>query len=144
MRTDTPYNIKELFDDIETENCVYKAVSYHRNGTANKSQWLIDVFDEIVLFVNAITLEYIVGTRGWNVLVRNQQLVPIGVTVQGEPSYIGRFTSTGNGEWHGYPGDYKRSVSDIPHSKVLHKWVENAYITKAAMLRIQLQKPCNL
>ena len=143
MRTDIPYNIKELFD-IGKENYVYKAVSYHRNGTANKSQWQIGVFDEIVLFANAIKLEYIVENRGWNVFLQHQQLLPVGVTAQGEPSYIGRFTSTGNGEWHGYPGDYKRSVSDIPHSRVLHKWVENAYITKASMLRIQQQRPCNL
>lgn len=143
MRTDTPYNIKELFN-IGTEDCVYKAVSYHRNGTADKSQWQIEVFDEIVLFANAVTLGYIVGNRGWNVMVHDQQLVPIGVTTQGEPSYIGRFAFTGNGEWHGYPGDYKRSVSDIPSTKVLYKWVENAYITKATMSRIQKQKPCNL
>ena len=54
MRTDTPYNIKELFN-IGTKDCVYKAVSYHRNGTADKSQWQIEVFDEIVLFANAKT-----------------------------------------------------------------------------------------
>lgn len=146
MRTDTPYNINDLFG-IKVEdysNYVYKAVSYHRNGTAHKSQWIIGVDEEIGLFVYAITANSIGECRGWALYIKDGVRNVVGLTIDREESYIGVFERSTELEWHGYPGDYKRSDKDIPHTTILQNWKNNGYITKSHMSHIQHQQPCNL
>lgn len=146
MRTDTPYNINDLFG-INADvfgNYVYKAVSYHRNGTANKSRWIIGVDEEIGLFAYAIVAKSIYEYRGWALYIEDGVRYVVGRTVSGEDSYIGVFTRSTEIEWHGYPGDYKRSDKDIPHTAVLQNWKNNGYITKSHMFHILHQQPCNL
>lgn len=144
-RTDVPYNVKEEYDlkNVEGEYC-YKAVSYHRNGTNGKARWTITVDEEIGLFVDAIMEDTIIGTNGWVLLIRDGQRIKVGVTANHEDSYIGRFRRSTDVEWHGYPGNYRGDVGDIPPGKVLQNWANNLYIRKSDILRIQTQKPCNL
>ena len=108
-RTDVTYNIKEEF---ELEGIVdeyrYMAVSYHRNGTSGKSQWMISVDEEIGLFADAIKEDNIISNNGWMLLIRDGQRRKVGVTANHEDSYIGRFRRSTEVEWHGYPGDYSQ------------------------------------
>ena len=146
MRTDTPYDINVMFDlDAEEYGSyTYKAVSFHRNGTSRKSQWKISVDEEVNFFVTAIEKKHIHKDRGWEISIKNGIKKSIGRTVKGEDSYIGVFECSTKLEWHGYPGDYKRSDKDIPPTTILQEWVNNKYITKSHMSHIQLQMPCNL
>lgn len=146
MRTDTPYDINALYgiDAKEKGNYVYKAVSYHRNGTANKSQWTIGVDEEVGLFVYAIETKSIGESRGWTLYIKSGVRKVVGLTVDGGESYIGVFERSTESEWHGYPGDYKRSDKDIPHTAILQKWANSGYISKSHMSHIQHQQSCNL
>ena len=47
-RTDTEYDMAVEYPLLEISG-YYKAVSFHRNGTPDKSQWTISVDDEFDL-----------------------------------------------------------------------------------------------
>lgn len=137
-RTDTIYEIS-----VVEPHCFYKAVSYHRNGTKGKSQWRITVDEEISVFVWSLATESFKEDKAWGLYLNGNTPQVIGVLENGEASYLGRFAGTNN-EWHGYPGDYKRTRGDIPPFAILLDWTSQNYISKSSMLRIQRQLPCSL
>ena len=124
---------------------IYRAVSYHRNGTAGKSQWIISVDEEIDLFAVAKKEGYAAYGVGHAVWVVDSHLVDLGLTVNGNFTKMARFEDgTHTDNWHGYPANYMLAKSDIPPTGVLKKWVDNSFISKSDITKIQKQRPCKL
>lgn len=144
FRTDIDYNMAEEFPDDNITG-IYRAVSYHRNGTKSKSQWLISVDDEIGLFANAKKEGYTSIGTGHSVWVVDSQLLDLGITTSGITTKLARFVDgTHTDNWHGYPANYISAKSDIPPTCVLHKWADQNFISKSDITKIQKQRPCKL
>lgn len=143
-RTDTDYDMSIEYPEKNITG-IYTAVSYHRNGTANKSQWTISVDEEIDLFADTKQKGQIYEDKGHALWVIDAKAEVLGLTEKGNETRLARFED-GNriDHWHGYPANYLKAKNDIPPMELLLKWRNQNLITKADITRLKQQKPCSL
>ena len=116
-RTDIDYDMSVEYPEYEIKG-YYKSVSYHRNGTADKSQWSISVDDKAGV---------------------------LGYTEHYSETRLARFIDgSRSNHWHGYPANYLRAKNDIPPISLLRIWKERGLIGKSDITRMKYQKPCSL
>lgn len=143
-RTDTDYDMSVEYPDYEI-NGYYKSVSYHRNGTAGKSQWIITVDNEIDLFAKAKRDEQIFDNNGYAIWVIDEKTGVLGYTENNSETRLARFVDGSRSDhWHGYPANYLKKKNDIPPMTLLKKWKEKGLIEKSDLTRMKYQKPCSL
>lgn len=143
-RTDVEYDMSSEYPDYEIVG-YYKAVSYHRNGTAGKSQWSIPVDDEFDLFAKAKKDGQIFDDKGYALWIVGDAACVLGVTEHESKTRLARFVDgTRTDHWHGYPANYLRAKNDIPPMSLLRQWKDDGLIEKSDITRLKLQKPCSL
>jgi hypothetical protein len=143
-RTDVEYDMSTEYPDYEIAG-YYKAVSYHRNGTAGKSQWTISVDDEFDLFAKAKRDGQIFDDKGYALWIVADAACVLGITEHESETRLARFEDgTRSDHWHGYPANYLRAKNDIPPMSLLRQWKESGLIEKSDITRLKLQKPCSL
>lgn len=143
-RTDVEYDISAEYPAYGIDG-FYKAVSYHRNGTADKSQWIISVDEEFELFAMTKRDGQIYDDKGYNLWVVNDKTQVLGYTEHGSETRMARFEDgTRSNHWHGYPANYMRAKNDIPPMPLLREWKEKGFIEKSEIKRMKNQKPCSL
>lgn len=73
------------------------------------------------------------------------RLHKVGVNFHGESLVLGKFVDgIANGNWHGYPADYRRNPRDRPPISVLKSWVNQGHIKKHQHAKISRGQKCNL
>ena len=143
-RTDTEYDMAVEYPLLEISG-YYKAVSFHRNGTPDKSQWTISVDDEFDLFAKTKLDGQIYDDKGYNLWIVNETAEVLGYTEHGSETRMARFEDgTRSDHWHGYPANYLRAKNDIPPMALLRDWKAKGLIRKSDITRIKQQKPCSL
>lgn len=126
-------------------NGYYKSVSYHRNGTAYKSQWIISVDDEFDLFAKAKRDNQIFDNKGYAIWVIDDKSSVLGYTEHNSETRLARFIDgSRSNHWHGYPANYLRAKNDIPPISLLRIWKDRGLISKSDITRMKYQKPCSL
>ena len=132
MNLDTLYNLTTIYpyDNVDGN---YMAVSYHRNGNPQKSQWSISVEEEFESFKISRQQNWHNEKRGWG-LHPKDPFSTIGRTTANNNVVIAIFQEMSpNGQnvddiWHGYPADIRGKINDIPTVDVLRSWLTNGYI----------------
>lgn len=143
-RTDVEYDMIEEFPDYKID-VFYKAVSYHRNGTTGKSQWIISVDEEIELFAKTKRDNQIFDDKGYALWIVSDAACVLGLTERNSETRIARFEDgTRSNHWHGYPANYLRAKNDIPPMALLKQWKDRGFIEKSDITRLKQQKPCSL
>ena len=143
-RTDVEYDMATEYPDYQIAG-FYKAVSYHRNGTSDKSQWTISVDDEFDLFAQTKHDGQIYDDKGYNLWIVNDMVEVLGYTEHGSETRMARFEDgTRSNHWHGYPANYLRAKNDIPPMSLLREWKKKGLIEKSDITRLKQQKPCSL
>ena len=143
-RTDIEYNIAMEYPGYNIEGC-YTSVSYHRNGTANKSQWAVSVDIEFDLFAKAKNDGQIFDDKGYSLWILDGEAKVLGYTEHSSETRLARFEDgTRSNRWHGYPANYLKTKNDIPPMSLLIKWKESGIIEKSVITRLKQQKPCVL
>lgn len=121
----------------------YKSLNYHRNGNPIKAQWIIPVDEEIDCFANTKKENWIDGNGecGWGIIGDGNGHKIIGYVRNkgGNTSvYIARFVGDkATDEWHGYPANVARSISDRPIDSILSEWRKSKYISNFEFSRIR-------
>ncbi len=123
----------------------YTSVSYHRDGSSGKSQWIITIEEECNCFINAVTHHWIIkNSIGWGVKMDSTiTLEIVGRNINGESLKFAKFIGDRN-NWHGYPADYRRKTEDIPLISILLKWQKLGFIKKHHISKIRSGKICSL
>ena len=143
-RTDVEYDMSVEYPDYQITG-FYKAVSYHRYGTAGKSQWTISVDEEIDLFAKTKRNGYVYDDKGYALWIVAEKAVVLGITEYQSETRLARFVDgTRTDHWHGYPANYLRAKNDIPPMHLLRQWKKDGLIEKSDITRLKLQKPCSL
>lgn len=143
-RTDVEYDMTTEYPEYNISG-YYKAVSYHRNGTADKSQWTISVDDELDLFAKTKRDGQIYDDKGYALWIIGNDACVLGITEHQSETRLARFVDgTRSDHWHGYPANYMRAKNDIPPMSLLRQWKESGLIEKSDITRLKLQKPCSL
>ena len=143
-RTDIEYDMSTEYPAYKIAG-YYKSVSYHRNGTADKSQWTISVDDEFDLFAKAKRDGQIYDDKGYALWIVSEVACVLGLTEHDSETRLARFVDgTRSDHWHGYPANYMRAKNDIPPMSLLRQWKENGLIEKSDITRLKQQKPCRL
>ena len=143
-RTDMEYDVSTEYPTYNITG-YYKSVSYHRNGTADKSQWTISVDDEFDLFAKTKRDGQIYDDKGYALWIVSDVACVLGVTEHNSETRLARFVDgTRSDHWHGYPANYMRAKNDIPPMSLLKQWKESGLIEKSDITRLKQQKPCSL
>lgn len=143
-RTDVEYDMTAEYPEFKISG-YYKAVSYHRNGTPDKSQWIISVDDEFDLFAQAKRDCQIFDDKGHALWIIGDAACVLGYTEHQSETRLARFEDgTRSDHWHGYPANYLRAKNDIPPMSLLRLWKDQGLIRKSDITRLKQQKPCSL
>lgn len=143
-RTDVEYDMSVEYPDFDIIG-YYKAVSYHRNGTSGKSQWVISVDEEIELFAKAKRDKQIFDDKGYAIWIISDKACVLGVTDLNSETRLARFVDGSRSDhWHGYPANYLKKKNDIPPMSLLKEWKDKGLIEKSDLTRMKYQKPCSL
>lgn len=143
-RTDVEYDMSVEYPDYHISG-FYKAVSYHRNGTAGKSQWTISVDEEVDLFAKTKKDGHVYDDKGYALWIVVEKAAVLGLTEHQSETRLARFVDgTKSDHWHGYPANYLRAKNDIPPMHLLRQWKKDGLIEKSDITRLKLQKPCSL
>lgn len=130
----------------EDRKVIYTISAQHRGHRQYKSNWSIRMYQEVYLFIDALTNEYEDTYTAWNLKVDSDNNVcVIGKSDDGHELKIAKFIDSDKKEWwHGYPAHYVKNIQDIPPAKILLDWQKKGYITTATMKKIKGGQPCNL
>lgn len=143
-RTDIEYDIATEYPSYKIGG-YYKSVSYHRNGTSCKSQWVVSVDEEFDLFAKAKIDGQIFDDKGYAIWKSGDEVKVLGYTDQLSETRLARFEDgTRSNHWHGYPANYLKTKNDIPPMSLLIKWKKRGIIEKSVITRLKQQKPCIL
>ena len=118
----------------------------HRNKSKEKSQWTISHQDEVNVFVNAYTCNWIYKDNAWGVFFDNENINYLGVAQDHSTQvFIAKFVNDTNQiDWHGYPADYQLHSQDIPDEAILNYWLIHNILPKSKINKIARGKPCKL
>ena len=113
----------------------YKANVVHRNKTSGKTQWHKTISEDG---------ERVIWMCGHEKAWGNEQKIFSLKLIEESPKCldseeflnIACFVSSLN-EWHGWPGNVKRSAKDLPPYSVLQKWEELKYTTRAKNMKLK-------
>lgn len=124
----------------------YSIHPHHRNGHPEKSQWTIDVGDEVESFTKAQSQQWLAGDRGWGVFPTTGLPNYVGVGVNRTVRLvIAKFVlDEPHNVWHGYPANHVDNERDIPDIEILKKWIEGSVLPIAKISKIGKGKPCSL
>jgi hypothetical protein len=118
----------------------YKVKNDHRNPSliAKKSQWIINEWDELILFAVAKHKGWYISSKSgkyelWAIDIQGNNRAKIGKDLNGD-LFIAKYITDANNEWHGYPVAPRQF--DIPPQQVLDLWLEEGLIDKADKKRI--------
>lgn len=128
------------------KNVYYTVVSQHRLSTNNnKSRWKIQLDEEVECFKKAFREKWIINYNGWGLHIIENDIKVLGESPQKEQLKIAKFIdSNHNGQWHGYPSNYRNNIQDRTSEKILKKWVETGIIQKHQMSKIRSGQKCKL
>ncbi len=118
----------------------------HRNKSKEKSQWTISHQDEVKVFINAYTRNWIYKDNAWGVFFDNRNINYLGVAQDHFTQvFIAKFVNdTNQTDWHGYPADYQLHSQDIPDEAILNDWLIHNVLPKSKINKIARGKPCKL
>lgn len=119
----------------------------HRNGTPNKSQWVVSLADELASFNHATAQNWFVDLWGWGLHLPGGSPAQLGTSVGNMRAlFIAKFVANRNrnDNWHGYPADYCVNSQDIPKAEVLQRWLAAGVCRPAAVRKISRGKKCAL
>ena len=116
----------------------YEVKADHRDGTAEKSQWLVPVPDELGVFARTVTEAWRMGDYGWGLHLDGGRPERLGSSAvsrgQVNDLYVAFFVFAQL--CHGYPSDPVRSVREVPPSQVLQRWLEAGILSPAKVRKI--------
>jgi hypothetical protein len=118
----------------------------HRNGTSEKSQWLISEPAELASFHLSVRSGWIQEESGWGLHMPNGAPEWLGLAQDHITLvFIAKFVSSNAPRlWHGYPADHRRSSRDIPPVQVLREWLTQRLLTPAKIRKVTKGQPCSL
>src|SRR4051812_34350996 len=111
-------------EPVDVEGRKYLPKSDHRDATAKKSQWQVDVAAEIEAFRLAIIHEWTDDDLAWSLHVVDGSAQNLGVSAKDpgpvEPLFLALFELAPS--CHGFPADHRRSTREKPPSHVRRAW----------------------
>ena len=121
----------------------------HRNGSSNKSQWIISEVAERKCFCKAVTIWRCEDFTCWGLHLENNQTSYLGVTKSSAPKprklFVAKFIdSNKNSKWHGYPADHIANQQDIPPEVVLSKWYDDNHLRLVTIRKLSKGQKCKL
>ena len=122
----------------------------HRDGTNEKSQWIISPPQERACFLRAYEAHWCNQNGiGWGLHFENGQVAYLGKSRsrESEPRdiFIAKFVDGNkNDKWHGYPADHVKNSQDIPPVKILKVWADAHYIRPALVRKLASGQKCKL
>ena len=124
----------------------YVNPQHRKKGNPNKSIWIVKPNEEFECFQFTYMNRWVVVNEAWGFLLdKTNKFVKLGTGQNNEELKIAKFKKDPTKkEWHGYPCNYMTKTQDIPFETILKTWVDEQYITKAKMSKIQHQLLCNL
>lgn len=123
----------------------YSPNPVHRNRTPGKSQWRIQVSDEIRSFELCVESAWYRGGAGWGLHIQNGRPAWLGVTRDHVTLvFLAKFVASPTGEWHGYPADHVRNNRDIPQEFITRSWLDSELLTRPTIRKIVRGQRCSL
>jgi hypothetical protein len=122
----------------------------HRDGTAYKSQWVIPKSDELSVFWDSQTQQWVEGDNAWGLWTLDAAVLKVGEAAAARcPLFVAKFVSEPTGGvalWHGYPADHQRRTSDRPGRSVAHAWLMQGFanLSQAKIAKLLQGKRCVL
>lgn len=127
---------------------IYTPHPQHRdfNFSSKKSQWRIEIENEIKAYQYAVNKVWINEGAYWGLHIVNQCPAVLGITPLPEKKElkIAKFVGKNGTEWHGYPVAHWLSPWDKPHQSILQAWLEEGLIKKPTFSKIHRGKQCDL
>lgn len=139
--------MSKVHKKIKYKGSTYIFSDQHRSASnRHKSIWTIDESKEFISFTLMYDQNWIFEKyKGWSFHRVDSNKEFLGLSPKREQVKIAKFVdSCENGEWHGFPIDYRYSVYDKPTTEILKEWVAKGEINKAQMRKISQGKDCNL
>lgn len=127
-------------------NTSYTSVIQHRGRVnGDKSRWTIQLVEELECFKLSFNSGWYTNYIGWGLHVIQDRVEVLGKNTEGEQLKIAKFVdSSRNGNWHGYPADYRSKIQDRPTQETLEKWRKDGLIKKHQIVKIRSGMACNL
>src|SRR5258707_9647087 len=128
----------------------------HRDGSYDKSQWIIDELSERNCFSNGYQYRWFSTnhTTCWGIHIVNGRAAYLGKTSlmtrkierKSRNLFIAKFIDSNiNSNWHGYPADPARKTrGDIPPGHIVQLWANAQYIRPALVHKIVSGQLCKL
>jgi len=140
---------------VEVEYKICDGVYYihkmdHRDGTHDKSQWIIDLESERNCFRLTYDSHWCIPPHlGWGLHFDKGQVAYLGRTnarvQERRDIFIAKFVDGDrNSKWHGYPADHVKNRQDIPPESVLRNWADSQFIRRALVRKIASGQRCKL
>jgi hypothetical protein len=127
-----------------TQGVDYTPNPLHRNWTSGKSQWTVQVAEEVAIFTNVHTSSWIEAGVGWGVYYNNGAIDYLGIAQDHITQvFLAKFVSDQN-TWHGYPADHQRNRKDIPPPSITKRWLQNNILPRAKVRKILRGESCKL
>jgi hypothetical protein len=124
----------------------YNSNPKHRNNSPQGSQWTITTADEYICFASADRAGWLLPAEGWglHLVAGTPDYLGIGVD-RSRRLFLAKFVaSTSPPTWHGYPADHEMHQQDIPHPKILDKWLQSKTLTAPKIRKLGKGQPCRL
>ena len=124
----------------------YTVHPHHRNGTAGKSQWTVTEAQELGIFANSLTQQWLLGGFAWGLYSPGGQVSYLGVSSNNQTRlFVAKFVGgVAPIVWHGYPADPQRSVRDIPEPSIFRKWIDQGVLGLPKIRKLMRGQPCDL
>ncbi len=116
--------------EFDVSGLTYASKPDHRDNTAVKSQWTINVEQEIECFRFTQARRWFDDDRGWGLHLENGSAAYLGVGIdRTHELFVARFESDRNNTyWHGYPADHTRRTDDIPTEGIALQWIADNFV----------------
>jgi hypothetical protein len=118
----------------------------HRDGSRQKSQWIISQLDERGSFILMYDSNWKHDHIGWGLHIQDRCANYLGTDNTGTYHLIvAKFVDGDRIEkWHGYPADHTYNPQDIPSRDILWQWKNMGYIGTCKVRKILKGQRCNL
>lgn len=120
----------------------YTCIGYHRGQpNEHKSVWDITTTQERDCFLQTLSNQWIDIMNGKSIgwgFIKNTRFIRIGTgtTPERRKLYYAKFIDgNNNGQWHGYPADYKK-ISDRVSPSIRERWMAEGFINKHELSRL--------
>lgn len=126
-------------------NNYYISSQHRRKGNPKKSRWTITYDEEVDCFIQSMIKEWKDEKKAWGLKASNKVIDIVGMNDDNDSLMLAKFiVGPGRDTWHGYPADYVNRAQDRPTNTILKMWVDDGYITKAKMTKINRGISCDL